>query len=75
MTVTSLLDPQEHSEYSYPIEVIDISVPAYIWLRNNQVAYAETLRMTPSGMRTVVWFRKESDAVWFSMKFANYESC
>jgi hypothetical protein len=66
--VPSLLDPPD---YSYPVEVADISVPAYIWLRNNQVAYSETLRMMPDGVRTVVWFRDEPDAVWFQLKWGN----
>lgn len=52
----------------------DMPVEAYIWLRNNKIAYEESYGFRYSdeqvvGMTTVLEFENIEDATWFKLKW------
>ena len=66
----TVIEQVQHSQdYQYGVEVNAIPVPAYIWLRNNGIPYAETFDMVDGELRKLVWFQDQEHAVWFQLKW------
>ena len=70
MNFRTILERLEDMDgYPYRVEVSDISVPAFVWLRNNRIPYTETLDAVEGEVRRLVWFQDQEHAIWFQLKW------
>jgi hypothetical protein len=53
------------------VEITGISVPAFVWLFNNNIPYVETFDLVDGSMKKLVWFCEQEHAVWFQLRWGS----
>lgn len=65
----SIGPPDDYQDYHYSVEISEMPVGAFVWLRNNEIPYYESLSVHPDIIYTRVWFKESEHATWFKLRW------